>query len=380
MSLINLMTNYKITMHELIHEKAEKTFEKTEIKTKKTKELVKTLFKVIGDEPFIENVQNDLNSICETKPGRILIKSLSTLISAPIEIKQAASDNCIINQKTDNISIEFFNSKIREYHTIFDEKLPNEKFPSSKKGKCQSYVRLAHEMIHLLHYKKDKTNFNKRIENISRDIFPLMDTREEQFTITGVDEAFLTKKINRGKLEKTDILCENAFLLALKLAPRNSHRELALYNKNKEKEVNKELETAYYDWLEDNLFRINNIPEDEKTNKEFIKEFAEKYPKSLKTIDNSLKNDKEFFTDLVEYNKAAIKHLPGELLRDKDFLTSLINKSGGNYFCLPKDIRTHNTDLALLVIKKKPAWYHCLDKELQNNPLFAFANPQLSGQ
>lgn len=374
MNQTDLMTNYKLVINELVHEKIDRTCEQIETKTQKAKELAKTIFEIDGNDTFKGNVKDDLNSICEVKPGRILIKALSKFIFTPIKIKQGTSDNFIINQNTYNVCIEFSNERTRKYYTIFDEKLSNQPFPTSKQEQCPSFVRLAHEMIHLFHYKMDEKKFNKRITNISMDVFPFMDTREEQYTIAGIDEPLLTKKINQGKLEKADIVCENSFLLALNLAPRNCHHDdVAIYNKNQAREITKDLETAYYNWLEDNLFRINNIPESNKTDKEFIKNFASKYPKALKSIDYSLKRDKEFFLDLIEYNKDAIKYLPIELLQDKDFLISLINQTLGSYFRLPKDIRLSNKELALFVIKKKQSWYHLLDKELQDDPLFTFA-------
>ncbi len=364
-NLDSLMANFKQIMSQLIHEKASHSSEHIEFKIAKTEAIAQSIFQITGGDEFKEIVQTDLSLICKLKPGRVLVKALKKYAVLPIEIKEGPEDQFVLNQQLVSVCIKYSSKRTRKYYTIFDEQLSDTALPTSRKETSPSYIKLAHEMIHFLHYSQDNAKFNKRIENVSRDVFPLMDSREEQLTITGIDEPFLTKRISEKKLEKSDLLCENAFLLALQLAPRNCHRERARFNEGAPNLVSQDLESAYYKWIETNLHAINHIPPDKKMDKEFIKEFVLKYPKALKTIDSSLKQDEDFFIDIAEFNSSAIKYFPSELLEDVKFLQALVDKRAGNFFYLPKDIRRQNIELARFVIQRKPEWFQRLDQELK---------------
>lgn len=228
------------------------------INVKINKQLIECdFFTIEGDETFKENIKKCIEDLVKIKPGRKLFKEL-------LKVNQAISKY----YKDPIILIKQDTSCRHDQNTIyftFDEENPRynaimgtENITAEK----PIMVRFAHELIHELH---DRHELERRCENFekTKDIFtyspvdysseiqpmPGMDTFEEQHTISGINIPLFIKK---NKLDKCDVLCENAFLMALRLPPRIDHRAAKDYpfKKNNIRDYG-----FYYDWMEKALVK-----------------------------------------------------------------------------------------------------------------------------
>ncbi|MBA3237366.1 MAG: DUF4116 domain-containing protein [Parachlamydiaceae bacterium] len=303
---------YKALMNSLIFEKKtmteEKKAKKIEIITQKAKEI----FTIAGNDKFITILQEQINDLLSVKPGRKLIKALwekkssITIISNDRDQYQASVVEISINSIGGEIS--------PKYLTI-----------SKQFNPCQSerpaWVILAHELIHALHDQTDRKEYTLNHET-RKNILEKMDNFEEQVTITGFNPKVLTEK---GKIKKSDVLCENAFLFALGLPPRIDHRSSYsdlkwspnFYENTKPSEV-------FFSWLESELNRIKRIPEDKKTDKEFIIQFFEKYPAAISSLSDELKKDDEFVIKILERDIERFDYFPDHK-KNKDFMLKAIS-------------------------------------------------------
>ncbi len=259
------ITQYQILMDSLIFEKPGINVEEKSKQTfERAMEILSIGYEGDGrDEEFEIEIKNQIKKICDLKVGRKLIKAVEKILQSPkiqekhirkfIPIRLDSFD--ISNEWNSHykfISIKKSSTKdlFSKYSIIKDDKTYISKEPL--------FIVLAHELIHALHtysglYNQPKSQDNFLLED--------MDNYKEQKTITGYDY-HLFSSISRP-LNITDILCENAFLLASGLLARINHKgELTSDDGNEletsvfEQKVNTNRENIntisrdYYKWLE----------------------------------------------------------------------------------------------------------------------------------
>jgi hypothetical protein len=244
------MSQYRNIMNRLIIEKDGLTKDQINIKSEKYIRLfqlkIDQKFFIQGDQSFQDKILQDVKNICQLKPGRRLIKALL---------------------KCDNLSLVFSEGR----HEIIQHRVPGEeKFIEvrvekvdgfdynslSENGlnataKQSRYVRTAHELIHALHA---YTNNRVLSKSLCTDYYILkdMDNLEEQHTIIGFNQLIVSKK---EALDKFDVLCENAFLLALHLPPRIDHQDIIQGSVQEQPSLD-----VYYEWLEKQLIQVQLDP------------------------------------------------------------------------------------------------------------------------
>src|ERR1700722_18498903 len=211
LSINEQLSQYKNLMNCLIYEKPKVTQEKIEQKKAKIIRLAKEFIDIQGDEKFILKVFGYIENISSVKPGRKLIKALIKC-HTQIQVEEGNEFNCwnplVGNEKAalvigpeKEIIYKSINEFTQEYYSM------------------PLWIAFAHELIHILHHNIDARE-HKRCHKVTDDILPDMDNLGEQYAITGFNHRLYKKKT----LSPIDILCENAFHLALNLPPRINHR------------------------------------------------------------------------------------------------------------------------------------------------------------
>lgn len=218
---------YKSLMNKLIHEGKEARVIEQKIET--AKELSKSLFSIEGSVEFTQLFNDKVVKLCELKPGRKLIKHLSrSLSSNPLWEKILVREGEESKAKANEIYICIKN-KENYYNALIDGSYVLSKRPLM--------VKIAHELIHTLHDLTMPLFSEKLIKTklSMQGILKNMHTPEEMDTILGIAPYISDDEIgdrqNRGtdlpkykELKKSiDVMCENAFLLALNLPPRVDH-------------------------------------------------------------------------------------------------------------------------------------------------------------
>ncbi len=299
----NKMKLFKNLMNSIIYEKDSMTAEKKAKKEEFLSKIAKEMITVDGDEHFKTAIHKQINELVSVKPGRILIKALAkthqkiTIILGegnynPSDKKIAVS---LDEQKYETLN------RSHEY-AIF--KKPN-------------FVVLAHELIHLFHHAIDPIEFDYSLRS-SKNIFNEMDSLEEQYTITGFNANLLSEK---SQLEKSDILCENAFLTALGLPLRINHRNIRQYKPYQKIQANpdfyKNSENFLFPWLERELTAIRSIPKGK--NNKLIADFMTKNPESISLNLDELKGKPDLILALISLDVEILYNFP-ELCENKEFM------------------------------------------------------------
>jgi len=244
----------------------------------------KNIFEINGDDAFKERIYSDIRALLQVKPGRVLFKELIKSVEffsedkSPIKIKSGKKS---FHSDDGIIEINSTDSEERYYNAL----------SGSNTVKCSrpTAITLAHELIHHLHKRerdlqelaeeyarlKQKKpicvpdfikdveiypNFNFKDMSVtfegfeSHIIFKGLDTLEEEHTILGVNfPRFLQKK----KLNKLDVLCENAFLVAFNLLPRIDHQDAA-NTVIDDAQTNQPDLFSYYGWLSQKINERND--------------------------------------------------------------------------------------------------------------------------
>lgn len=303
---------YKNLMHKLVHEKAGIQDCEVEQKIRDAKELCKHLFSIDGSDEFVEKFNLQMEKICQLKPGRKLIKYLSKYFNENDKVVVKSHVN------TSAHGNKIFLDSAAENHTYtawFDGFCVNSEKPF--------FVAIAHELIHVLHCKINPALqvLKGRIKTCSTFLQD-MDDVEEQDTIIGLinnPEYFSSKAIlcrNEKVRQKKciDVICENAFLLALNLPPRVNHRSANLNFKFIDSGNWGDMQKAnnsngYYHWLDNMMVAASNY-------------FSYEEPKLCENEEAALK--------CIEYEKIypgfLISRVSQRLLTDVGFLVKVRNQ------------------------------------------------------
>lgn len=324
----NIISNYKEAFFNLI---TEKTDDQDLLKEKADKafQLALSISTFVGDEEFNALTKRRLKKICETKPGRVLIKALATSEFVKRGYKITFAEN---NEfKLDEATVLSIRKPDIQMNAIDSEGKPI--LVNSK-----AYILIAHELVHLLHVADGRSGSNPLLDE---ECFDLMDNLEEQHTIVGINhKSFASKKT----LTKTDVLCENAFNLFIQGSPRIDHqgishgerapREVHLRKENKEVGYNvklNEIWDSYENWINDqlNAFVVTPGKEDDRV---FMRRAIKKSFGNFQLASDRLINDSLFWANLFEdhslgkFGSILIK-MPEDLFKRSDFAIEIINNT-----------------------------------------------------
>lgn len=319
------MMVYRQLMNSLIYEK--KTPDQIKDKSEEICELAKNIFSFDNDETA-KVVSEYIQRIALTKPGRTLLKAL---IKHHVTIPVKSGHEFLFTNKTREIQL-CLTPSIEEYAYALSDK-------RSKICKRPAWVAFAHELIHALHQNSAKDYLSFRNE----DILPNMTHLEEQFTIIGFNHLIFSKK---NKLNKLDVLSENAFLLALNLPPRINHLSVSKeeiktceslsetisqpWSHSPESlttdsacSERKQLSDHYYEWLEEQFIAIRQIPEKKKEDIDFIVDYLCQYPLALSSVSDKVKSDHTFLYFYIRRDLNRLKEFP-KLSNNKEFVLKII--------------------------------------------------------
>jgi hypothetical protein len=249
----------------------------------------KKIFEINGNDDFKEKIYSNIRELLEVKPGRLLIRELTklaTLFDEHISVKSGEK----FFRHSDGIIEVNLNKCLDDNYNALSE---------SKEVRCSKpkAITLAHELVHELHKREEElqalAKYHRRryqakegyaIPNFVKDIeiypdpifqtatfegleqeiiFKNLSCLEEEHTILGVNvPRFLKKK----KMNKLDVLCENAFLCAFNLLPRIDHQNDGSDSIEETIQVDQNNLSAYYHWLSVQLNERNKRIEKMKEN------------------------------------------------------------------------------------------------------------------
>lgn len=302
-SLCSEVMHYRSLMDKLIYEKEGSQSCQIEQKIEKSKELSKNLFSIEGDEKFTQLFNEQIVELCQLKPGRKLIKYLSKSSDIKIVVKNGSTSEqgggvITIDPQLDGK----YNARVADSYVLSKKPLK---------------VTIAHELIHELHQRCNwllyMSNSHSDINGIFRNrVMGEMDDIEEQQTILGLTyrnffDAY-TVKFNPAK--KIDVICENAFLLALNLPPRVDHRggesRLSPLDEKWSENQKENNFDFYYQWLDEILVltkyktkkaasAVKDIIYDDVETALKCLEHKEKFPNFSPQISDSLLDGEELF-------------------------------------------------------------------------------------
>lgn len=315
-SIHDQVETYKKMMEALTTEKEGVTEEIKKRRHEKTYQFAKSLFVYSGnDDKLVEQVNSYLKKITSVKPGRKLVKSLAKM-QCKIKIQQQLTF--------------FFNSQALTVSDTPISTINTINLKSEKRGvKTPDWLCFAHELVHALHYYSNPTQYMKNC-NTKIDILPAMETFEEQWAITGFASQLFTQPI-----KPEDVICENAFYIALGLPARVDH-DHGLNNLLSESETPSSYKT-YYSYLEAKLTYISKIPDERKDDKDFLLTFLADYPSAAKTLSDELMNDHPFMAKLYNKDKRILRHFT-ELKKDHDFIQLLMESDDWAFFYADKEL------------------------------------------
>lgn len=232
---------------------------------------------MIGDEFFIERMQDCLLSLCNIKPGRTLIRAwlrLSEEKQVPLVLAEGQrteygdrSENpkeIVYVSKADLLSdtvYSTFKSEEPSYTEITRQGICYRLYQEGKLVKKPLFITLGHEILHMIHDLKER---HIHIADDHDETFCLkgMTNREENHTIIGVNlKLYLLAKQKGISLNKEDFLCETALLLAARLPARISHgflkrSEQTATDVSVSEEEFEGYKREFYEWLNKNLFEL----------------------------------------------------------------------------------------------------------------------------
>lgn len=297
------MDQYKTLFNTLIHEKKGMDPNLLDQKIEKAREQAKVLFLINGSSEFKEMTSELLRKLCEVKPGRKLMKILfKNLTEKQIIIFE--NDKSQYNPITNTIG---FKKTPTKYYALQGNNIVNAEKPLE--------VSLAHEIIHAMQKNCD-VGVDERHE---KNTLPEMSNSHEQLTIIGFDSNYTCIK---SSLDKYDLICENAFLLAWNLLPRINHdgpddKAVCVINRcNANDGLNN-----YYKWMEETLRKITELPEDKKDDREYILDFIKRNPIAITSVPEKLKI--EVLLEAIDTNIDIMNYFP-DLKSDKNFLKKAI--------------------------------------------------------
>lgn len=318
LQLHDQIIEFKKLMHSLTTEKDHVTAEIKLRRQEKTYLTAKKLFSAEGNEANTI-LEGYLREIASVKPGRKLIKALeNTKCHLKVELK----DRLIFRPYHSTVFID--NTNAISYNTLNSS-------GDVRKTSSPTWIAFAHELIHALHH---FSNPEDPLATTSVNIFPKMDSLEEQRTIIGFHSKLFSKK---DCLAIEDVICENAFYMALGLPVRVDHTD---------ETVEQELSAAerpnshdgYYTWLESTQKNISQIPEDKVGDKEFLFNFLCRNPAALKSLPPHLKKDADFMIQFMDQPHVNLLEELPELSENEDFVMKLLefNLKFGSSYALSK--------------------------------------------
>lgn len=354
-----LMREYTAAMDRLIIEKP-----------KDRSHQIQTLFNRVAEkialqveEQYAEKVREALRSLCELKPGRVLLKTwlkLSEEKQVPLVFSQGKyteygdrSENpkAIIYLSKDDLLFPTRYSTFKSGEPSYlDVSSYGETYRVYQEGESvlkPFYVTLGHEIIHMIHDLKEK-HIHLSV-NDEMHCLKGMTNPEENHTISGVNlKLYLLAKQKNTPLKKEDFLCENALLLAARLPVRISHgllkRSEQIPAEVKIEECDfEDYKNEYYDWLNKNLLELaydyhhggeelkSIIPESCLDDEEFLKDAVSKNPYLISFIDQSKYRNvvKNAFRDMPLFydGKLLLSLLHEELKNDAEFMKDLFKSA-----------------------------------------------------
>lgn len=279
---------YKETFESLIYQKSK---DRTHEVDQMMADIIENkIFYIEGDRDFKTKTYDEIKELLYVKPGRLLIRELTKLVSyfeEPIHIK---SGNKYFFHHGSKTHIEINMSERSECHY--------NALSGSNEVKCSKTksITLAHELIHYLHNEEENIQKDaefiqksRRIDDTTREIYQQkikdvfnedieiypnpefntatfegyesgiifrgLDTLEEEHTILGVNIPRFLKKMN--KLNKLDVLSENSFLIAFDLLPRVDHQRARENNLEVTIKENQNILSEYYHWLSQRINERN---------------------------------------------------------------------------------------------------------------------------
>lgn len=106
------------------------------------------------------------------------------------------------------------------------------------------------------------------------------------------------------------------------------------------------------------------IPDEFRTDKEFITAVVEKKPAFLKEVSNKIVTDKEFMLSLIKRERYAFQYLPEELRNDKDFVLAAVKQDGWVLEFVPARFQA-NKEIVLEAVKQPTLALQFASEELQ---------------
>jgi hypothetical protein len=129
---------------------------------------------------------------------------------------------------------------------------------------------------------------------------------------------------------KLDVLCENAFLIALGLPPRVNH--LAEDGEDLELNLHKVDNSvdSYCKWLEGKIRGIIEIPIEKASDKEFVINYLCRNPIAIPSLAEELRNEEDFMLELISNDPYLVREFLAkfpELHKNNDFMLKLMTKN-----------------------------------------------------
>lgn len=332
-SLEDQLALYKKLMISLTTEKPGVTEDIKKARQEKIYKIAKGLFTIEEqDEQFKKRIDSFLEDIASVKPGRKLIKALAAKANLPLKILKGEKN------QYDNFqnAISVKDGERSPYRSIVDlGAILGLGFSEVQQQiiAAPAWTAFAHEMVHALQIPKIR---EQNIDTV--DILPDMDNLYEQQAITGYNPCLFAKSNN---VSYEDIICENAFLMAIEMPPRIDHRGIEGSSRVSVYDYD-----FYYNWLELTLRNKKPLPEND------ILEILATHPSAAPTISSELKNNPDFMLKLCKKNHAAFFEVDSGLIKSRDFVLkglSSIRQGDPKYidFILSRDVYLAKLDSAL---------------------------------
>lgn len=349
--------NEHISLHRqltesLINEKKDLTSDQQAQEKESVSKLAKALFDIQGDAILEKKIDGYIEKISSLGVGRKLFQALAEK-GDKFSIKQGENFWCT------GLTIEVGREEQTYYNTI------NRLFE-----KCHfvrpSWVDFAHELVHVLHHSNPEKFGN--YWSVRTDILPGMDDLNEQHVIAGFNSRHFSKR--KTQLEPIEVICENAFLLALKLPPRIDHQK-ADGTKLGTHLPDENTTDLYFSWVEKELHFINQIPEDKSNDVEYILNFVKDYPSAIKSIPDKL-NDETFMLRIIRLDINFLQQSPS-LCNNPDFILKAMGFNSMSVLYSSPELRKNKEFImkAATIVKDKiwkEAFLDFIDPSLQNDP------------
>lgn len=296
---------YENLMHQVVYEDKSVSEERIAEEKKLLAIIAKKIIQIEGNAQFKSALHKQIDELVTLKPGRILIRAIADHLQN-IRIRP--------HGEATTFSSRYGYIEIHLNNTFYETLNSSSEYCTFEKP---AFVLLAHELIHVLHHAIDPDGFFMCIET-KKNIVNEMDNLEEQHTIAGFNPILFSQK---EKIKKIDVLCENAFLIALGLPPRINHRLInakKIYKKIQEdSDFYKDPKNSFFPWVEKELNAIRNIPKDK--DDKFIVTFLLANPESISLNLEELMEKKDIILSLIYEDIDLIEYFP-DLMKDKEFM------------------------------------------------------------